>query len=106
VLVSRNARRQGVARLLMKHIDDFARGIGREMLTLDATSKGPANETYRNLGWEVWGTCKGYAKWPDGSPCDATFFRKDIVKKENKGGAARKRWWGSHVLGGVKGLRD
>ena len=81
VLVSPNARRQGIARLLMEHVEDFARGIGREMLTLDAASEGPANEMYRKLGWEEWGTCKGYAKWPDGSNCDATFFRKEIVKK-------------------------
>jgi hypothetical protein len=65
----------------MEHVEDFARGIGRDMLTLDAASKGPANEMYRKLGWEEWRTCKGYAQWPDGSDCDATFFRKDIGKK-------------------------
>jgi hypothetical protein len=46
----------------MEHVEDFARGIGREMLRLDAASKGPANKMYRKPGWEAWGTCKGYAK--------------------------------------------
>lgn len=78
VLVSPNARRQGIARLLMKHVEGFARSIRRELLTLDSASQGPANEMYRRLGWEKWGTCKGYAKWPDGRSCDATFFRKEI----------------------------
>ena len=58
----------------MEHVEVFVRGIGRTMLTLDAASEGPANDLYRKLGWKAWGTCKGYAKWPNGSTCDATFF--------------------------------
>jgi GNAT superfamily N-acetyltransferase len=70
LLVSPSSRRLGIARKLMEYIEDFARG----------TATGSAAvEMYRRLGWEEWGTCKDYASWPDGSRCDATFFRKDLV---------------------------
>ena len=63
----------------MEHIEDFARGTGRTMLNLDTATGSAAVEMYRRLGWEEWGTCKDYASWPNGSRCDATFFRKDLV---------------------------
>lgn len=78
LLVSPSARRLGIARKLMTHVEDFARGTGRSMLTLDTATGSPAVEMYRKLGWEEWGTCKNYASWPDGSRCDATFFRKEL----------------------------
>jgi GNAT superfamily N-acetyltransferase len=78
LMVSPSARCQGIARQLMTHIEDFARGIGRSMLTLDTANESVAREMYLRLGWEEWGTCKDYASWPDGSRCDATFFRKDL----------------------------
>lgn len=78
LLVSPSARRLGIATRLMNHVEDFARGTGRDMLTLDTATESSAMEMYRRLGWEEWGTCKGYACWPDGSRCDATFFRKEL----------------------------
>jgi len=78
LLVSPSARRLGIARRLMSHVENFARGTGRTMLTLDTATESPALEMYRRLDWEEWGTCKDYASWPDGSRCDATFFRKDL----------------------------
>ena len=78
LLVSPSSRRLGIARMLMSHVEEFARGTGRKMLTLDTATESPALEMYRRLGWEEWGTCKDYASWPDGSRCDATFFRKDL----------------------------
>jgi len=79
LLVSPSSRRLGIARKLMEHIEDFARGTGRTMLNLDTATGSAAVEMYRRLGWEEWGTCKDYASWPNGSRCDATFFRKDLV---------------------------
>jgi len=78
LLVAPSARRLGIASRLMSHIEDFARGIGRDLLTLDTATESPAMGMYRRLGWEEWGTCKGYASWPDGSRCDATFFRREL----------------------------
>lgn len=78
LMVSPSARGPGIARQLMIHIEDFAKGIGRSMLTLDTATESAAREMYLRLGWEEWGTCKGYASWADGSRYDATFFRKDI----------------------------
>jgi GNAT superfamily N-acetyltransferase len=79
LLVLPSSRRLGIARKLMEHIEDFARGTGRTMLNLDTATGSAAVEMYRRLGWEEWGTCKDYASWPNGSRCDATFFRKDLV---------------------------
>jgi GNAT superfamily N-acetyltransferase len=79
LLVSPLSRRLGIARKLMEYIEDFARETGRTMLSLDTATGSAAVEMYRRLGWEEWGTCKDYASWPDGSRCDATFFRKDLV---------------------------
>ncbi|CZR66311.1 related to acetyltransferase [Phialocephala subalpina] len=78
LLVAPSARRQGIARKLMEHVEDFARDEGKEFLVLDTATESPAREMYRRLGWEEWGTCKDYASWPDGSRCDATFFRKEL----------------------------
>ncbi|KAE8444558.1 hypothetical protein EG329_014482 [Mollisiaceae sp. DMI_Dod_QoI] len=84
LLVAPAARRQGIARQLMDYIENFARDEGKEFLTLDTATLSPAKEMYRRLGWEEWGTCKDYASWPDGSRCDATFFRKELdVRKRN-----------------------
>jgi GNAT superfamily N-acetyltransferase len=80
LLVTPSARRQGIARRLMEHVENFAREMGKEMLTLDTATESAAMEMYRRLGWEEWGTCRDYASWPDGRRCDATFFRKDLGK--------------------------
>ncbi|KUJ20820.1 N-acetyltransferase GCN5 [Mollisia scopiformis] len=78
LLVSPQARRQGIARRLMDYVEDFTRAEGKEFLTLDTATLSPAKEMYKRLGWEEWGTCKDYASWPDGSRCDATFFRREL----------------------------
>jgi ribosomal protein S18 acetylase RimI-like enzyme len=77
LLVLPDARKLGIARQLMRHVEDFARELGKEVLVLDTATLSPAREMYTRLGWEEWGTCKAYASWTDGSKCDATFFRKD-----------------------------
>lgn len=64
----------------MEYVENFAREMGKEMLTLDTATESAAMEMYRRLGWEEWGTCRDYASWPDGRRCDATFFRKDLGK--------------------------
>lgn len=67
----------------MDYIEDFARDEGKEFLVLDTATESLAREMYRRLGWEEWGTCKHYASWPDGTRCDATFFRKELVLKKD-----------------------
>ncbi|KAH8598705.1 acyl-CoA N-acyltransferase [Bisporella sp. PMI_857] len=78
LLVRPDARRKGIARMLMLHIEQFAKETGREMLTLDTATETPARDMYKRLGWEEWGTCRSYASWADGTRCDATFFSKDL----------------------------
>ncbi|KAL3417295.1 hypothetical protein PVAG01_11295 [Phlyctema vagabunda] len=78
LLVRPEGRRKGVASALMRHVEVVAKDQGRELLMLDTATLSDAMAIYRNLGWEEWGTCKDYACWPDGSRCDATFFRKEI----------------------------
>lgn len=82
LMVAPDARRQGIARLLMAHVEDFARDLGRTLLTLDTATDTPARAFYSKLGWEEWGTCRGYARWSGAGGkegrCDATFFRKEL----------------------------
>ncbi len=85
LLVQPSARRLGIARKLMEKVEDFALGLGKQFLTLDTATLSPAVEMYRRLGWEEWGTCGDYASWPDGSRCDATFFRKELSPRKSEG---------------------
>lgn len=62
----------------MQHVEEVAREMGKQVLVLDTAMRSSARDMYRALGWEEWGTCKDYASWPDGSRCDATFFRKEL----------------------------
>ena len=78
VLVHRSARRRGVATLLMDRVEAEALGGGRTLLVLDAVTGGDAERLYERLGWVRVGVIPGYALYPDGSPCDTTYFWKAL----------------------------
>ncbi len=79
LLVSPAHRRQGVARALMRRVEQTARGIGRRLLVLD-TRKGDAAEAlYRDTGWTKAGVIPGYALNADLTPCDTVFFWKAVA---------------------------
>ena len=78
LLVHRSARKRGVAQLLMEQAESEARAEGKTLLVLDAVTGGDAARLYAQLGWTTVGVIPDYALYPDGRPCDTTFFWKSL----------------------------
>jgi GNAT superfamily N-acetyltransferase len=78
LLVHRSARRRGVARLLMERAEAEARAEGRTLLVLDAVTGGDAARLYERMGWNTVGVVPNFALYPDGRPCDTTYFWKAL----------------------------
>ena len=79
MLVHRRARRRGLGAALMRAAEDAARAAGKTLLVLD-TASDDAERLYERSGWTRVGLVPGYALFPDGRPCDSTFFYKPIAK--------------------------
>ncbi|RYF69844.1 MAG: GNAT family N-acetyltransferase [Comamonadaceae bacterium] len=73
MLVHRRGRRCGLGAALMQAAEQVARDAGKSLLVLD-TASGDAERLYERLGWQRCGMVPGYALWPEGGPCDTTFF--------------------------------
>jgi GNAT superfamily N-acetyltransferase len=71
-------RGRGVGRALMEQLEQEARADGKSLLILDTAAERAADRLYDRLGWTRLGTVPGYARNPDGSFCDATFFYKHL----------------------------
>ncbi len=78
LLVHSSARRRGIAQLLMERAEAEARAEGKTLLVLDAVSDGDAARLYERTGWTVVGVVPGFALFPDGRPCDTTYFWKAL----------------------------
>jgi GNAT superfamily N-acetyltransferase len=78
LLVHRRVRGRGVGRALMEQLEQEARADGKSLLILDTAAERAADRLYDRLGWTRLGTVPGYARNPDGSFCDATFFYKHL----------------------------
>jgi GNAT superfamily N-acetyltransferase len=78
MLVHRAARRRGVGERLMRAAEDAARAAGRTLLVLDTVTGSAAERLYARLGWVRVGVVPNFALFPDGRPCDTTFFYKDL----------------------------
>lgn len=78
LLVHRRVRGRGVGRALMEQLEQEARADGKSLLILDTAAERAADRLYDRLGWTPLGTVPGYARDPDGSFCDATFFYKHL----------------------------
>ena len=78
LLVHREARRRGVAQLLMERAEAEARAEGRTLLVLDTVTRDDAERLYTRLGWTRVGVIPNYALYPDGRPCDTTVFWKAV----------------------------
>ena len=79
MLVSRSARRQGVASRLMAAVDEHARAAGKSVLLLDTVTGGDAERLYERAGWRRVGIVPNYALMPDGAFCGTTFFHKQLT---------------------------
>lgn len=78
VIVDRSARRRGLARRLMRQLEDHAAADGRWLLILDTVAGSAADSLYRSLGWRVLGTMPNHAYQPNGELADTTYFWKDL----------------------------
>ncbi len=78
LLVHRSARGRGIAQQLMERAEAEARAEGKSLLVLDAVTGGDAARLYERLGWTTVGVIPGYALYPDGRPCDTTYFWKAL----------------------------
>lgn len=78
LLVRRSARGRGIAKALMAAAEAEARAEGRTLLVLDTVTGDPAEFLYARLGWNRLGVVPGFALYPDGRPCDTTFFWKRL----------------------------
>jgi ribosomal protein S18 acetylase RimI-like enzyme len=78
LMVHPRARRQGLGRLLMQHLEDVARRQGRSLLVLDTREGDPANDLYAKLGFVLAGRIPGYARSADGLLHATLFYYKDL----------------------------
>jgi GNAT superfamily N-acetyltransferase len=78
LLVHRRARGRGIAQHLMERAEAEARAEGKTLLVLDAVTGGDAARLYARLGWTTVGVVPGFALYPDGRPCDTTYFWKAL----------------------------
>ena len=78
LLVTRSARGQGVATLLMRQAEEHARAAGKTLLVLDTVTGDAAERLYERLGWSKVGVIPKYALYPDGRSCDTTVFFKEL----------------------------
>lgn len=78
MLVTRTARRQGIAARLMEQVEAASRSAGKTVLVLDTVTGDAAERLYIRLGWNRVGVIPNYALYPDGRLCDTTYFWKQV----------------------------
>jgi GNAT superfamily N-acetyltransferase len=78
LLVLRSARGHGVGQLLMAHVEEVSRSVGKTLLVLDTVTGEAGERLYRRLGWTAAGVIPDYALFPDGGFCDTTVFWKRL----------------------------
>ncbi|UCJ17220.1 GNAT family N-acetyltransferase [Pseudomonas sp. MM211] len=66
LLVLSSARRRGIARLLMQHLEAHAKALQRGLLYLDTEAGSDAENLYHSLGYTCIGGLPDYACGPDG----------------------------------------
>jgi GNAT superfamily N-acetyltransferase len=78
LLVHRRARGRGVGRRLMERAEEEAHADGKTLLVLDTVTGSSAYRLYERLGWTKVGPVPDFALYPDGRPCETTFFYKRV----------------------------
>lgn len=79
LLVHPDARRRGVARLLLARAEAAAVAAGRRLLVLDTKADDAAEPLYRRQGWIEAGRIPDFALNPDGTSHTAVIFYKHLV---------------------------
>ncbi|MEO1199223.1 MAG: GNAT family N-acetyltransferase [Pseudomonadota bacterium] len=79
LMVHPDARRRGIARLLMAELEREVAALGRTLITLDTRTGDSAEPLYTSLGYKTLGVLPGYCIDPvDRSMDDATFMFKTL----------------------------
>ncbi len=78
LMVAPAARRKGVARVLMRALEEAARVAGRTLLLLDTREGDAAEQLYRSLGWELVGLVPGYVLEADGAQHATLIFYRTL----------------------------
>lgn len=78
LMVAPGARRQGLARRLMRAAEALAAEKGRTLLNLDTATDGGAAELYESLGWVRAGVIPDYAYKPRGGLTGTAIYYKRI----------------------------
>jgi len=78
LIVHRKARRNGIARELMREVERLAKDAGFTLLLLDTCKGTAAERLYQSLGWTRVGEVPHFALNPDGTPCDTVFFYRQL----------------------------
>ncbi|MBC9713799.1 GNAT family N-acetyltransferase [Streptomyces sp. TRM66268-LWL] len=78
LMVGPQARGRGVARTLLRTVEEYAAGAGMSLLVLDTETGSPAERLYRATGWTEMGTVPDYAADPQGRLMPSTFFYKTL----------------------------
>ncbi|MCY1563088.1 Acetyltransferase [compost metagenome] len=81
LLVLASARRRGIARDLMRHLEEQARELRRGLLYLDTEAGSPAESFYRSLGYTCIGGLPDYACGPDGEYRANAIYYKTLSRR-------------------------
>ncbi|QJW56820.1 Acetyltransferase [Serratia plymuthica] len=79
LMVHPQARRQGIARELMRQIQQRAIQHQRHLLVLDTLTGDTAEGMYRQLGFQLAGSIPQYARASNGSALDATSYMYKLL---------------------------
>lgn len=63
----------------MRAAKEVARAAGKTLLVVDTVTGSDAERLYARLGWTRVGVVPDYALMPDGRPCDATIFYRQLL---------------------------
>ncbi|MCJ1440895.1 MAG: hypothetical protein MMC23_001381 [Stictis urceolatum] len=86
LMVSPDARRQGIAKKLMQRLEEEAVKKDRLLIILDTEVGSPAESVYPRLGYTRVGVIPGYGISPkDGTLSDEVWFYKDLRKVKRLG---------------------
>ena len=80
LLVLSEARRRGIARLLMQAVEQEAVARKRGLLYLDTEAGSDAEQLYRNLGYQCIGGLPDYACGPDGTYRANAIYYKTLAR--------------------------
>ena len=79
MIVHSTAQRRGVASQLLRHAEDFARGIGRTLLILDTETECAAARLYEKLGWQLVGQIPRFATDTTGELVLCSIYYKELA---------------------------